>query len=294
MNTLARYLILAFTYQYVAYLFQHRHHHLVEKVVSLHIQICGVGRHSEAFDVLLHLLPALSCRRIVALQLLHPPCHLASEDAQRRLDVVGIEVSHLYDMQEIGYGELAIFSCAIEPDAPHEQRKYSERELAEVVLEVEYGVVVERNSHAHVVERGRVALQVLYGIGVGVEYVGTVEYGLRHRCGALYEIVVVGIDAGYHVAAHPTVEQTHQGRLLAALKVWHARGQHHFEVAGVVLKTRQHRPPEKHVVVALYVSHDAPAGFLRGHTVGCLEVSRRKIVFKSFTHKGRGFEIVTW
>ena len=108
-------------------------------------------------------------------------------------------------------------------------------------------------------ERGAVALQVLYGVGVGVEHVGVVYHDVRRLRGALYEIVVVGIDARYHVAATLSGYHAHDGGLLAALKTVGARGQHHLEVARVVLEACEHGTPEEHVVVALHIGYDTAA-----------------------------------
>jgi len=162
-------------------------------------------------------------------------------------------------MQEVAYCELRVMRCAVEPDAPYEEREDGERVLAEVAHEVEYGMIVERHTYTHVMKRRRITLQVLYRIGICMEYVRTVYYRLRHRRGTLYKVVVVGIHAGYHVSSHLTVKQTHQSSLLSTFKMRYARGQHHLEIAGGIFKPRQYRPPEKHVIVAFHICHYAAA-----------------------------------
>ena len=64
-------------------------------------------------------------------------------------------------------------------------------------------MVVERYRHADIAQRGRIALQVLDGIGVGVQHVGILQHLARRFAGALSEEVVVGIDAGEHRASYP-------------------------------------------------------------------------------------------
>lgn len=72
-------------------------------------------------------------------------------------------------MQEVAHGELAVMACAVIPNVPDKQGIYGARIILEILSQVENGVVIESHRHAHVMERRRVALQVLYGVSVGVE-----------------------------------------------------------------------------------------------------------------------------
>ena len=133
-------------------------------------------------------------------------------------------------------------------------------------------MVVECHSHTHVMERRGVALQVFYGVGVGMEHVGIAEYLLRCWRRTLYEIVVVCVYAGYHIASNPSLDEAHQHRLLATVQMVGTRWQQYLEKHALVLEVAEHRPPEEYVVVALDVGDNAPPGLLRGKAVGGLYV----------------------
>ena len=148
------------------------------------------------------------------------------------------------------------------------------RILAQVFGDVENLSVVERHGHANVAQRGREALQILDGVGVGVEDVGIVEQLARSLGVALNQEVVVGIDAGNHIAPDLVRQQLHHRGFLASLKFADARRKQHFKVALAVFKPTQHRTPEKYVVVSLDIGHDALSGGFRLHSVGRLEVLR--------------------
>ena len=120
-------------------------------------------------------------------------------------------------------------------------------------------MVVERNGHTHVVERGRVALQVLYGIRIGMKYVWVGHHLVRGGCGPLYQVVIVGIHAGYHVCAHAVAQQVHQHGLLAALQQMAPGRQHYLEEVLRCLKVGQYGSPEEHVIVALHIGYDTAA-----------------------------------
>ena len=188
-------------------------------------------------------------------------------------------------MEKVADGKAWRRTGAIRPYIPHEEGEDGGGEVAQERLEVERLAVVERHSHTYGVQRRCVALHVLDGVGVGVEYVGIVENRLRRTAGALLQVVIVGIDTRYHVAPHPTgSNQTHNGSLLATFEMVESRGQHHLEVALGVLETREHRPPEEYVVVALDISHDATASLTRAEPIGRLYILRRYSVAQSFCH----------
>ena len=171
---------------------------------------------------------------------------------------------------------MGIVACAIDPYRPDEKRKDNLGELSEILTEIEDAVVVQRHGHTDIVKRRGVALVVLYGIDIGVEHVGALQYLLRRVGAALQKVVVVGIDAGNHAIAELRSE-VHQHRLLASRQV-ELRGQHHFKVAMLVLELAEHRAPEIDVVVALDVGHNPASLLLRPHGVGRLEVPAVDVV----------------
>ena len=116
-----------------------------------------------------------------------------------------------------------------------------------------------------------------------MEYVRIVEDGLGRPAGTLFEVVVVGIDARYHVAPYSAgCNKAHNGSLLASFQVVETRRQHHLEVTFGILKTREYRPPEEYVVVALDISDDATTCLPRREAVCCLYIARCDILIQTF------------
>jgi len=271
-------------YKLVAHSFQGGHHHVVEQVVPLYVQIGGLRRYPQSPYVLFQSQVGVLGVGVFALELPCLPCHLAAQLLYVRISRMESEVAHFYGMVEIGDGELSVNSFPVEPYAPHEQREDGLAVKAQVLPEVEYRLVVQRYGDTHVVQALGTALQVLYGIGIGVEHVGIVVYGARHRRGALKEIVVVGVHAGNHALAGIARYQVHQHRALA-LRQRVARRQHHFEVTVCVLELAQCRAPEEYVVVSLHIRHDPLSRPASLQAVGCLKVVGRQIVPKLFSHQ---------
>ena len=56
-------------------------------------------------------------------------------------------------------------------------------------------------------ERGGVALKVLYGIDEGVYDVGIAQHEGGVVVGSLQEVVVIGIDTCYHVTSHAVAHE---------------------------------------------------------------------------------------
>ena len=83
--------------------------------------------------------------------------------------IAHIEIARLDDMQEVGHRELSVSVHAVIPDVPYEERPDGAGEFFEILLYVEDDTVVECHGHAYVMERWRVALHVLDGVGIGVE-----------------------------------------------------------------------------------------------------------------------------
>ena len=105
-----------------------------------------------------------------------------------------------------------------------------------------------------------------------MEDIGSGEYRFRGIGSPLDQIVVVCIHAGYHIFAHPLLQQVHQHRLLAPFQLLGARGQRHLEVDLWGFQSGEHRAPEKHIIVALHIGYDAVLGRLRIELIGRFEV----------------------
>ena len=170
------------------------------------------------------------------LQLFHLAPHLGAQMGQRGQRVEDVEATEVDDACEVGHREAVVVARAVSPHAPDEQREDGLAVLRQEVLKVEDAVVVERDADANLVERGRVALHVLDGVCVGVEHVAALGHAARLGGGSLQQVVVVGIDTGYHVGAYVLANEVHQHRLFAALQPL-VRGQHDLKVAPVVLET---------------------------------------------------------
>ena len=252
-------------------------------MVALYVEVGGLGRHAQLLQLVFQRHVRLLGVGVEALQLHHLAAHLVPHVGDAVGRVLHGEVPGLDGLVEVGDGELGVVGRAVVPDAPYEEGEDGERVLPHVFLEVEHLVVVERHHHAHVVQRWRVALEVLNGVDVGVEYVGVAHDVLRGLRGPLHEEVVVGVDAGYHVLAHVVAHEVHE-HLFLALGQAHLRGQHHLEVVLVVLELAQHRAPEEHVVVALHIGHDALARGLAFHAVDRAEVVGVEVVAQTFCH----------
>ena len=74
-------------------------------------------------------------------------------------------------------------------------------------------MVVECNHDSHVVKAFGIALVIFYGVDIGVEDVGRFEDFFRRGCQSLHEVVVVGVDACYHVGSYPVAYEVHEYRL---------------------------------------------------------------------------------
>ena len=120
--------------------------------------------------------------------------------------VVEVELGYFYDMIEIQHGKVLVVPVAIAPHVPHEEGPDGFGKLRYELFEVEDEAVVECCAGADLSQGRGVALQVLYGVGVGVENLGRAYQHSGGRCGSLHEVVVVGIDAGYHVVAEAFAE----------------------------------------------------------------------------------------
>ena len=144
------------------------------------------------------------------------------------------EVNHSV---KVGDCKFAITPHAIVPNVPNEERKHNTRIARKEVGEVENKMVVQCGGHTHFVQSACETLQVLDGVGVGVEHEGVVQYGFRKwRC-PLQQVVVVGIHTGYHVVAHLFTNQTHQCGFLSPLQFVFFRRQHHFKISVSIFKT---------------------------------------------------------
>ena len=93
----------------------------------------------------------------------------------------------------------------------------------------------------------------------------------------LYQVVVIGIHTGDHITSERfPFEEVHQHRLLASRQI-SLGGQHHLEIAFVVLKLAEHRPPELDIIVTLDIGHNPMARLFRNERIGRFEITRVEI-----------------
>src|SRR5574344_409110 len=90
--------------------------------------------------------------------------------------LVDVELVHLCDIVEVVEWKLAEASIAVHPDEPHEEFIDDDGVFCEVFFKIEYLAVVEGGHHAYIMKRGCIALEVLYGVGVGVDGIGIGEH----------------------------------------------------------------------------------------------------------------------
>ena len=121
MDGLAAYFRLAFAYQYAADLVQQRCYYLVEKMVSLNVEICLFGIDSKPHELVRQLLVALFCVGMLAAQVVDFAHYLVPEVAKGVFRPVDVESAKLYAAVEIGYRELSVDAAAVVPYRPDEQ-----------------------------------------------------------------------------------------------------------------------------------------------------------------------------
>ena len=265
-------LVLTLLAQEVAHLGEDGRHNGVEQMMALNIEIGGLGGDTQGSDIVLGGQILILGIGVLALKLIDLGMYLALDIGYRRSRVLNIETTGVGNAVEIGDGELGIEAVAIHHDRPHKQREQGLAELREILAEVEDAVIVERDRHADIMQRRGVALKILDGIHIGVEDIRTVEDTARLTGAALNKIVVIGIDAGYHIATKGlALQKIHQHRLLAAREV-DLRRQHDLEVTLVVLELGEYRAPEVDIVVALDIGHNPTARLLGGERIGRLEI----------------------
>lgn len=165
----------------------------------------------------------------------------------------------------------------IEEKMPHEERPYRTGIRLHESFEIEDMGIVQRHHHAGFVQTLGITLEILNGISVGMEDIRILQHQLRSLGSTLLQKIVVGIHTGYHILAHP-LEHITDSCLLAAVEMVVAGRKQDFEIAGLILKLSQHRPPEEDIIVALDVSHYLAPSLLRGHLVGGLKVEGVDII----------------
>ena len=122
---------------------------------------------------------------------------------ERLFGMVIIYFLKLHDVVKVEHGELLVHSVAVGPYVPHEKRPHDFGISRKEVLEVEEVAVVERGHDAHMLQSRSIALKVFDGVGIGVKHVGITAHGFGSERCSLHQVVVVGIDTGYHATAEP-------------------------------------------------------------------------------------------
>ena len=148
-------------------------------MVTLDIEVGGLRGHTQRLDILLGGKILFLGIRELTLQVMDLRTHLPSDIVDRRSRVLYIKASRVSNTVQISDREPGIVSVAIEHDRPHEQREESLTKQTEVLSEIKDTVVVERHRHTYIMQRGRITLEVLDGIDIGMEDIRTVQYLLR-------------------------------------------------------------------------------------------------------------------
>ena len=94
-----------------------------------------------------------------------------------------------------------------------------------------------------------------------MQYEFVFEHLTRCGCGALQQVVVVAVNAGYHVTAVGLAQHVHHSLFLAFGELG-ARRQHYLEMYLVAFVFVENRTPERYVIIAFDVCYDALCGSL--------------------------------
>ena len=129
-------------------------------------------------------------------------------------------------------------------------------------------MVVEGGHYASLVQTVGIALVILDGIGIGLEHEPAVVYLAGSGCHTLQEVIVIAVHTGHHVVAQSGAQLIHEHRLLSLAKRVLGR-KHDLEVEVVVLEIGEHRTPERHIIVALYIGHNPALCLFRFQPIGC-------------------------
>ena len=228
--------------------------------------------YPQIIQILDHIRQLILERLEAALQLEKLRPHLLGKIIDSLLRVLDSDRWQYDDLVELCHIKMHrhLAMTDIEEKMPHEERPYRTGIRLHESFEIEDMGIVQRHHHAGFMQTLGVTLEILDGISVGMEDIGTLQHLLGSLGGTLAQIVIVGIHTGYHILAHP-LEHISDSRLLATVEMIIAGRQHDFEIARVILILSQHRPPEEDIIVALDVSHNLAPSLLRGHPVGCLE-----------------------
>ena len=192
-----------------------------------------------------------------------------------------LEITVLYadDGVKVGYGEGSKLAAAIHHDVPHEEGEDDAAVAGQEGYEVEVGGVIERRHNTDIMERGGVALVVLYGIDEGVYDIGIAEHESGVVVGSLQEVVVISINACYHVASHAVAHKGQECGLLALGEIG-ARGEHHLEIACLVFELAEYHAPEEDVVIAFNIGYDAASVVLSPQCIRCGDIVGADMVLK--------------
>lgn len=268
---LAAYLSLALPAQLFADGLHGRHHNAVEQMVALNVEVCGIGcnakREKRVFCtqiLFLHI-------RETTLQLVDLHAHLVVQLIEHLIQLLRALVLDAGNGIEVRNGEGAVFATAIHHDIPHKQGEYDAAVAGQEVNEIESGSIIERCHNADVMQGRGITLIILYGIDEGVYDIRIVEHEGGIVIGSLQQVVVVGIDTGYHITPHTIAHKRQKGRLLALREIG-TDGEHHLKITCLVFKLTQYHAPEEHVVIALHIRHNTATAALTTQGISSREI----------------------
>ena len=278
MFCLAAYLRLALPAQLLADRLHGRHYDAVEQMVALYIKVCSIGCHAKREKrvfcpeiFFLHI-------RKASLQLVDLHAHLVVQLIEHLIQMLRALVLDAGNGIEVRNGEGAVFATAIHHDIPHKQGEYDAAVAGQEVNKVEGGGIIECRHDADIMQGRSITLVVLYGIDEGVYDIRIVEHEGGVMVGTLQQVVIVGIDAGYHIASHTVAHQRQEGRLLALREIG-TDGEHHLKITCLVFKLTQYHAPEEHIVIALHIRHYATAAALTTQGISSREIIGIDMVF---------------
>ena len=229
------------------------------QVMAAHEKIGGGGRHAQCLHALAERAEGLAPFRELTLELTDAAIATLAQGGQALFGMAEVETVDGDNIGEVAEGETVVAAIGVCPDVPQEEAVDDLAILLQEGGKIEDVVVIERGHDADALQRGGIALEVLYGIDVGVEHIGRSAELLADGRGALLEIVIVGIHAGYHVEPE-TIAHGHLFTPAEGISAGEGDIESHlppFAVCHVGSYVIEQLLPEQDVVVALYVCHDA-------------------------------------
>ena len=265
------YLGLTFTTQSHANRGEQFEHDILLEVMALDKEISIVGGYAQFLKLGLHSFEIGSGMRIAARK---PSTFLLYAESELLKSLFGVRYAYGVEAHyaaEVLHGEWRKIALAVKPYIPQEERIDNLRVEAEEGSKVDERSIVESALHAHTVQTFGIALEVLDGIGVGMKHIGALNDTVRSTRCALQQVVVIAINAGYHMATKTLAKVVHHRHLLTLGKGG-IGGQHYLKVVTLGIILAQQMTPKRHIIVALHVGYNALTCTLGAQTIGSADI----------------------